>query len=206
MASKHDEMILAIRTQKLFTATNGRGIKNDVFIAPFDVLDIKREDVVFAHRRGLETNYEYRQIIPYVVLRSKGRVVVYQRTKEASEKRLHDKWSLGFGGHINLGDCVHENGVLDVAKTIHKAAKREVNEEVSIDYVYSYKTVGLLIVHKTEVDRVHVGVVQFWDVSGQVLAMDSELHKCQFKDVDQLGDIPKWETWSEMVIQHLEVN
>ena len=42
-----------------------------------------------------------RQIIPYVILRRGRHYFLLRRLKKQTETRLHEKLSLGVGGHIN---------------------------------------------------------------------------------------------------------
>ena len=51
-----------------------------------------------------EEDESFRQIIPYVVLRSPGRIFSYARTARAGERRLHGLRSVGVGGHVNPED------------------------------------------------------------------------------------------------------
>ncbi len=59
----------------------------------------------FYERNALENDYNYKQIIPYVVFRNfQDEILVLKRTQNQGEKRLHNKISIGIGGHINKGD------------------------------------------------------------------------------------------------------
>src|SRR4030042_1667445 len=69
-------------------------LENDCFEASF-----------FAIREAAEKDPILKQIIPYGVIRSmEGKVLTYRRTKSSGEGRLHNKASIGIGGHINLDD------------------------------------------------------------------------------------------------------
>ena len=70
-----------------------------------------------------------------------------RRTRKQNEARLHDKLSLGIGGHINPG--------LDLLGGL----QQELNEEVQIDDPYTLDFAGILNDESTEVGRVHLGAV-----------------------------------------------
>src|SRR5690349_19859705 len=57
--------------------------------------------------RGLaETDPNFKQIIPYVIITDGKSVLHYVRGKKAGEQRLVAKGSIGIGGHINQDDEV----------------------------------------------------------------------------------------------------
>ncbi|MBU0515732.1 MAG: hypothetical protein KJ621_13265, partial [Proteobacteria bacterium] len=55
-------------------------------------------------RAEVENDPNFKQIIPYLVLSFGGLVFRYRRGKRGAERRLHAKFSLGLGGHVNPGD------------------------------------------------------------------------------------------------------
>ena len=76
-------------------------------------------------RRGdAEEDPTHKQVIPYLVLRDGERWFLMRRTKAGGDARLHDRWSIGVGGHLNPGDG-------DVAGGL----RREWAEEVVADFV-----------------------------------------------------------------------
>ncbi len=53
-------------------------------------------------RRGnAEEDTAFKQPIPYVVIRRGTEIYSYERLKGGGESRLHQKLSIGFGGHMN---------------------------------------------------------------------------------------------------------
>lgn len=58
-------------------------------------------------REHCETDPDVQQLVAYIVIRDNtGRCLHYRRGKAGAESRLHDKRSLGFGGHINGVDAL----------------------------------------------------------------------------------------------------
>lgn len=62
------------------------------------------ESSTFLQRTAAENDPNYRQIIPYALLRHGAFVFRYRRTVAGQDPRLHNKYSLGVGGHINRRD------------------------------------------------------------------------------------------------------
>ncbi len=58
----------------------------------------------FMPRREAEQDPGHKQIIPYLVLRDGPRLFVIHRTRAGGDARLHGRYSIGVGGHLNPGD------------------------------------------------------------------------------------------------------
>ena len=54
--------------------------------------------------RRMEADPSFKQVIPYLVLRDGERYFLMRRTRAVVDARLHDRWSIGVGGHLNPGD------------------------------------------------------------------------------------------------------
>lgn len=59
-----------------------------------------------------ETDPVYKQLIPYVLLQTADGLHTGCYRRRGSEKRLHDFWSVGIGGHVNRRDCGNGDGSL----------------------------------------------------------------------------------------------
>jgi predicted NUDIX family phosphoesterase len=106
----------------------------------------------FIERSQAERDFTRKQIIPYVVLRHQDKFLLIRRTKQQAEKRLHDKCSLGIGGHINATDQT-ETDLLEAGM------RRELNEEIQVKQEKSCQLIGIINDDTTEVDQVHLGLV-----------------------------------------------
>src|SRR5260221_14144574 len=58
----------------------------------------------FEPRVGMESDRSQKQVIPYLVLRDGPRYFLMRGTRAGGDARLHDRWSIGVGGHLNPGD------------------------------------------------------------------------------------------------------
>jgi predicted NUDIX family phosphoesterase len=151
-------------------------------------------------RRGeAEHDPEFLQVIPYCVLRRGKEVFVYQRGKAGGEDRLHEKWSVGVGGHVNPGDG---HGPL----CLEKALARELAEEVSFNLDVAPKPAALLYDPADEVGEVHLGVVCFVEAGFQARLTfhDPALEEGHFRHPLDLKAQPElFESWSQLVVKEL---
>src|SRR5213595_4348960 len=66
---------------------------------------LSRGSNFFIPRPQAESNPDYKQIIPYVLIVFQNTVLHYVRGKKAGEQRLIAKGSIGIGGHLNDADA-----------------------------------------------------------------------------------------------------
>lgn len=170
----------------------------------------------FMDRPAAEKDPNFKQLIPYCVLwteeNGKRYVFAYQRTKKGGENRLHDKWSVGVGGHINPCDD-HDsafalNGVGELA--YYWGLTRELSEEVSV-LRKSLPPSPLAVIYdpSDDVGKVHFGVVHVVRVDpGEVKSADPALAGGQFFGRLSLGTMAvegKFENWSRLVAENVQL-
>lgn len=164
------------------------------------------ESIWVGPRDTLESNENYRQIIPYVLLSYKNKIAVYKRTKKGAENRLHNMLSIGFGGHIDAFDLAYDTvGEIDINRTIGISAQREIDEELKISGIHSKKKIGYIVDNSNPVGRVHIGAVEIWELSGPaVYSNEEEIEVLGLFSLDDLkridGDI---ENWTSLIINGL---
>jgi len=152
----------------------------------------------FRPRDDVEEDESYRQVIPYVILRHAGRVFLMRRTKAGADARLHDRYSIGVGGHVNPVDAGED--------PIAACLQREVREEVDAE-IASCRPVGFIHAAGNAVERVHTGVLYLAE-SG-TLPRVRETHKLtgQLATLDEVSAVrDKLEGWSQIALQWLEEN
>lgn len=155
----------------------------------------------FMDRPEAETNFEYLQIIPYVLIKSGDRHFRYVRSKKGGEKRLHVKHSLGIGGHINPIDgppCLN---------TYIKALWRELEEELVLADEpwdkFAERMVGLIYNPVDEVGMVHFGILHVVELTDgtEVQAREDALAEGKMDSLDAIKqDKDLFEAWSRAVI------
>jgi predicted NUDIX family phosphoesterase len=147
-------------------------------------------------RDEVEVNEEFKQLIPYVVLRHNGKVFHYTRGGAGGERRLHAKRSIGIGGHISLDD----GGLSPEAYRV--GMRRELAEEVELSGAYEERCVGLINDDRTPVGRVHLGVVHVLELcSPDVRSREAALVAGGFAPVAELREQREaFETWSQFLL------
>ncbi len=145
-------------------------------------------------RAEMELDRSFKQVIPYLVLRDGARWFLMQRTEAGGDARLHGRYSIGIGGHLNPGD----DGILG-------GLRREWGEEIVAAFVPDFQFVALLNDDTTDVGAVHLGAVYLADASGRDVAI-REVEKLtgRFVDTETVATVAdRLETWSRIVFDAL---
>ncbi len=148
------------------------------------------------HPRFLaESDPTLKQIIPYLVLRDGPRYFLMQRTRAGGDPRLHDRWSIGIGGHLEAGDGDIDGGL-----------RREWSEELDADVIPPWRAIGVLNDDTTPVGTVHLGIVYLADIGGgTVRVRETDKLIGRFADVRTVREgYERLESWSALVLDHLE--
>lgn len=157
----------------------------------------------FLSRAQAETNSNFKQIIPYVVVTDRKSILYYVRGKRAGEQRLVAKGSIGIGGHINDED--HTLFARDL-QAFEDAVRREVNEELAIQGTFDAKPVGLINDDSTEVGRVHFGIVHvLLRTPEQVTKNEQVITQLEFIPIERLkAQREQMESWSQLCLDHID--
>jgi predicted NUDIX family phosphoesterase len=127
-------------------------------------IDILLNKGSYIDRDKAEKDDSFLQIIPYCVVYRfttsmlEPSIFMYQRLKGGSEARLHAKYSIGIGGHIDET----RDGADITSSTLVKSALAEVREEIGDKYIYPPSVTSrpfLIYDNSNEVGRVHLGVL-----------------------------------------------
>jgi predicted NUDIX family phosphoesterase len=144
-----------------------------------------------------EDDPAFKQLIPYVVVRDRGRVFLMERTDAGGDARLHGKASIGVGGHLNPVDTGDDPLMVGL--------RREWAEELVADWEPEFRLVGLLNDDSNPVGAVHLGVVFEVEADGRSVAV-RERDKLSGRMVDQAEVRRVWdrlETWSQLVAERM---
>ena len=155
----------------------------------------------YVYRNEAEGINVLQQIIPYILIRNtSGQFLAYKRLTTTSESRLHNTYSLGFGGHINKEDGSRE--------VLFKAAVRELMEELNIEQInVPLKFIGYVrdLGGKT---ADHLGCVFVFDCNdGEVSIKETDLLEGKWMTKEQLiNSYSKFESWSKFIIDYMVDN
>ena len=150
---------------------------------------------VFRPRSELETDPAWKQVIPYLVLRDGERLFLMRRTRAGGDVRLHERRTIGIGGHVNPGDGDLAGGL-----------RREWSEEIEARFRPRFRRLGLLNDDADPVGAVHLGVVYLADAAGRDVGI-REHHKLSggFASLEEVRAVRDGlETWSALVLEALE--
>src|SRR5262245_2358947 len=167
------------------------------------ILDLLMECGLWIGPRGhLENDSDFRQIIPYVTIRSNEKYLAYERSTHGAERRLHGAVSIGIGGHIDFADVSAEGNIIDLERTVELAAARECEEEVGRLDIASSEWSGLVLDYSNDVGRVHLGVVINYNIVGEILGgFDKAVTKLEFRSPKELAAIrSELEGWSRLLL------
>lgn len=190
------EQILAIPTENVWNILNYQE-KGVIKALDVDIMDKLLLHGVFRPRNILEEDSSYKQIIPYAVICYGNEVYMFRRLNKQTEARLHNKCSLGVGGHMNpYGDKID----IDY---LHHELEREMHEEVKLGEgceIVDMKPVGFINDDLSEVGKVHLGVLYHITVSNNHIEIN-ETEKMTGEWV-AISDLTKYysnmETWSQL--------
>jgi predicted NUDIX family phosphoesterase len=187
-----DEQVLVVPRASLMGDPGWHGITTDG-LDRFEA--IVASDGEFRPRSEMEVDRSWKQVIPYLVLRDGPRYFLMRRTKAGTDARLHDRWTIGVGGHLNPGDGDLVGGL-----------RREWREELEADFEPEFRLVGLLNDDTGDVGSVHVGAVYVADAAGRAVAIrETEKLSGSFADpAEAAAVVDRMESWSALVFAHLE--
>jgi predicted NUDIX family phosphoesterase len=190
--SVEGEQVLVIPREALMDDPGWLGVRTEGMV-DFEAL-VAREGR-FAPRAEMELDRSSKQVIPYLVLRDGARYFLMRRTRAGADARLHDRWSIGVGGHLNPGDGDLGGGL-----------RREWAEEVEADFVPEFELVGLLNDDTTEVGSVHVGAVFVADAAGRPVRIreTDKLTGAFAEPAEVAAVLDGLEAWSRLVFEALE--
>ncbi len=186
-----EELVYVVPRAVALPGGSWHGLRRDV-----DATDLTRLEGSgdYAPRSEAEPDPTRKQLIPYLVLRDGDRWFLMHRTRAGGDARLHDRYSLGVGGHLNPGD----GGILG-------GLAREWAEEVAADFDPEFRLVGLLNDDTTEVGAVHLGVVFEADAGGRPVAIrETDKLSAEWATVAEVRAVHLLlETWSQLVFDAL---
>ena len=186
------ELVYVVPRTAVMDSSGWRGVRTSRLAALLEAIEHGGR---YELRDAMERDPAFKQVIPYLVLRDGERYFLMRRTRGGRDERLHDRYSIGVGGHLNPGDGGLDGGL-----------RREWAEELEADFVPEFQLVGALNDDTTDVGSVHLGVVYIADAAGRPVAI-RETNKLtgQFVLPTAVADVAAdLETWSQLVFEQLE--
>jgi predicted NUDIX family phosphoesterase len=199
------EFVYVLKRAELFDVRYPQGFlaASEARVEFESYLERARRHGFFVERRHAEVDPSLKQIIPYVVMARGHDVLLLKRTKQGGDSRLHDKYSIGVGGHVNPEDAA------DGGDPIAAATRREIEEEIVLETSLDLEPIGWINDDATPVGAVHVGLVVLGRLGdGRVAVRETDKLEARFSPLDELERLaadPRvdFETWSRMIVPAL---
>jgi predicted NUDIX family phosphoesterase len=187
-----DELVFVVPRGSIADEAGWYGIRSDGLDGFLAALE---RDGRYEERTAMEVDPSFKQIIPYLVLRDGERFFLMRRTRAGVDARLHDRYSIGVGGHLNPGD----GGVLG-------GLRREWHEELVADFEPEFRLIGLLNDDTTDVGAVHLGAVYVADAAGRPVEIrETDKLSGAFAEPHEVAAVvDRMETWSRLCFEFLD--
>jgi predicted NUDIX family phosphoesterase len=185
------ELVLGLARRDVPGGVDWRGIAERPF-EPY--LQALAAHGTFRARPEAEQDSTWKQVIPYVVLRDADRIFLMRRTRAGGDERLHDRYSIGIGGHVNPEDG-------DIARGL----KREWSEEIDADFTPDFVPLGVLNDDENSVGAVHLGLVYGAEADGRPVEIrERDKLEGRFATWDEVAAVAdNLETWSALLFEFL---
>ncbi len=202
-----EESVFAIPTYRLWKLVPY--IKKGLIEGNSEVLKRIVQDGLFRKRSELEEDPSFKQIIPYAIIsnieteisgvRQSQSYYLFRRRSGQTEKRLHNKFTLGAGGHMNPGNPMVSNEQYLTAEL-----KRELFEEVRLlngCIIDDIEFIGFINDDTIPVGRAHIGLLYNISVSNkEVYINETEKMSAEWVNKSGLSEFYKdMETWTKIV-------
>lgn len=186
------EHVYVVPRAAVMSGDDWHGIRSDRLESALEQIAARGE---YRPRPEMERDPGFKQIIPYLVLRDGEAYFLMRRSRAGADERLHDRYSIGVGGHLNPGDGGVEAGLV-----------REWHEELVAAFVPTFRPIGLLNDDTTDVGRVHLGVVFGADAEGRDVAIrETNKLRGEFVPPARVAAVSDGlETWSRLVFEFLQ--
>ena len=193
-----EEHVLVFPTDLLNDLGDFQGLSFDVQKYLDVILDPKNHK--YMKRKEAETDFQHKQLIPYVILHHGNKIFTYRRGKLLAEKRLMGNCSIGIGGHISVNDPTL------FGTTYQEGLQREVNEEIIIETSYKEKVGGLINDNSNEVGKVHFGIIHVFSLENPLIKpREKSINETGFSSPEDLHkNIGEYENWSKICIEGLD--
>ncbi len=191
MRTEEEQILVVPRAQLLAAPT-----REFTPLGAADYLARVRAHGTFRRRGEMEDDSSMKQIIPYLIVRHGTQLFLFQRTAAGGEARLHGKFSIGVGGHINRSD------VEGAADLVAAGLRRELDEELRIAGGWRARLVGVLNDDTNPVGQVHFGLVHVVEVASPDIAVrENDTLTGRLVDAAQVRDLyDRMETWSQLIL------
>jgi predicted NUDIX family phosphoesterase len=205
-----DELVFAIPTVVLWDLLAYK--EKGLIYGNSEALNRIIQNGQFRKRNEIEEDPSFKQIIPYAIISNKEpersgvqrsqSFYLFQRASKQTEKRLHNKFSLGIGGHMNPNKSVEtkEQYLMD-------ELKRELFEEVELlndCLIEGIEFIGFINDDTIPVGSVHIGLLYNIQVSNKdVTVNETDKMTADWIEKPKLVEFyEEMETWTRIIYDY----
>jgi len=195
-----EELVFAIPTVELWELITYKEV--GLIKENSEVLKEVVQNGLFRKRSELEEDPSFKQIIPYAIISHKESFCLFKRTSGQTETRLHNKFSLGVGGHMNPGSSKESK-----EQYLINELKREFFEEVKLlnaCLIEEIEFVGFINDDSISVGSVHIGLLYNIHLSSKDVVIN-EMDKMTADWIDK-PDLAEFyegmETWTRITFDY----
>jgi predicted NUDIX family phosphoesterase len=156
----------------------------------------------FLKRSEAEEDPSFKQIISYAIISYKDSFFLFRRTTGGTEKRLHNMFSLGVGGHMNPDESMGSK-----EQYLTNELKRELFEEVKLlngCQIEEIEFIGFINDDTIPVGRFHIGLLYNIRVSNKEVYIN-ETDKMTAEWIEKSNSASIYEgleTWSKIALDY----
>jgi len=192
-----EELVLVYPTDELWKLMTYK--KKGLIKGNSEALKKIVQDGLFLRRSELEEDPSFKQIISYAIISNKDSFYLFRRRSGQTEKRLHNKFSLGVGGHMNPDGSMEPK-----TQYLINELKRELYEEVRLPngcLIEDIEFIGFINDDSIPVGRVHIGLLYNIHVSNkEVYINEKDKMTAAWIDKSDLAEFYEgMETWSKII-------
>jgi predicted NUDIX family phosphoesterase len=205
------EFVYVVPRGKIFPEFYPQGlVRFDAELTRDAVMDSIHQNGFFVEREYAERTPSLKQVIPYTVVVSEGKVMLTKRLPQGGEGRLFGKLSIGIGGHMNpvdhTGDA--ESATPQSKDPIAECTLRELEEELWLEGARRLEPIGIINDDSNPVGAVHIGLVQVLFLhKGSARVREEDILEGRMVAPDELASLladgANFETWSRMLVERL---
>ncbi len=195
-----EELVFAVPTDKLWKLITYK--EQGLIKGNSEALKKVVQNGVFRERSILEEDPSFKQLITYAIIDFNESFCLFKRRSGQREKRLHNKFTLGAGGHMNPGISEDQG-----EQYIIKELKRELFEEVRFlngCLIEDLKFIGFINDDTIPVGRHHIGLAYKISVTNKNIVIN-ETDKMTSVWIDK-ADLTEFyeglETWSKILFDN----
>ena len=192
-----DELVFALPTDGLWKLIHYK--EKGLIRENSEILKTIVRNGLFRKRSELEEDPSFKQIITYAVISSGDSFYLFKRSSGQREKRLHNKFTLGAGGHMNPGGFA-----VSKEQYFNDELKRELFEEVRLlngCLIEDIEFIGLINDDTIPVGKFHIGLLYNIRVSNkEIYINETDKMTAEWIEKSNLAEFYEgMETWSKII-------